>query len=179
MDSLSRIESGTDVAGRARVAEPGIGWSARRGPIGEAIRARLARWWPGVTEWHTDLYAQLGRWEPTDELAQTLQLVLRGDSNQLAASASLARVFGGNPEVGRRLIALTHESVNPWVTAAALDALSRGWPAADDLDEWLHEAERSPSIQLRTVAALALYRRGHRDDERRDATARRFGCALE
>ena len=111
----------------------------RAGPIGEAIRAGLARGWPGVIEWQADLYTQLGSWQPTDELAQTLQLVLRGDSNQLAASSSLARVFGGNPEVGRRLIALTHESVNPWVTAAALDALSRGWPSVEGLDEWLHE----------------------------------------
>ena len=59
--------------------------------------------------------------------------------------------------------------MNPWVTAAALDALSRGWPSAEGLDEWLHEAERSASIQLRTVGALALYRRGRRDDERRDS----------
>ena len=54
------------------------------------------------------------------------------------------------------------------MTAAALDALSRGWPSVDGLDDWLHQAERSPSIQVRTVAALALYRRGRRDDERRD-----------
>ena len=60
----------------------------------------------------------------------------------------------GAPRVGCRLIALTDESVNPWVTAAALDALSRGWPSIDDLDNWLHEAERSPSIQLRTVAEV-------------------------
>ncbi len=141
----------------------------RAGPIGEAIVTRLARWWPGVTEWQEDLYTQLGRWQPTEELAQTLQLVLQGDSNQLVASSTLAGVFGGNPEVGCRLIALTHESVNPWVTAAALDALSRGWPSVDGLDDWLHEAERSPSIQIRTVATLALYRRGRRGDEGRDS----------
>ena len=106
----------------------------RAGPIGEAIVTRLAKWWPGVIEWQPELYAQLGRWQPTEELAQTLQLALRGDSNQLAASSSLATAFGGSPEVGCRLIALARESVNPWVTAAALDALSRGWPSVDGLD---------------------------------------------
>ena len=84
-----------------------------------------------------DLYAQLGHWHPTAELAETLQFALRGDSNQLAAASSLARVFGGSPEVGCKLIALTRESVNPWVTAAALDALSRGWPSIDGLDNWV------------------------------------------
>ena len=49
----------------------------RAGPIGEAIVTRLARWWPGVTEWQAGLYAQLEQWPPTEELAQTLQLVLR------------------------------------------------------------------------------------------------------
>ena len=112
----------------------------RTGPIGEAIVTRLGRWWPGVTKWRSDLYAQLARWEATDEL-----------------------------EVGLRLVALAHDSVNPRVTAAALDALSRGWPSVEGLDEWLHEAERSASIQLRTVGALTLYRRGRRDDERRDS----------
>ena len=67
--------------------------------------------------------------------------------------------------------------MNPWVTAAALDALSRGWPAVDGLDDWLHEAERSPSIQLRTVAILALYRRGRRGDEGRDSLLDALGMS--
>ena len=77
--------------------------------------------------------------------------------------------------MGDRLTTLAHESVNPWVTAAALDALSRGWPSVDDLDNWLHEAEQSPSVQLRVVAALALYRRGRRGDGGRDALLRALG----
>ena len=175
LDSLSRIEAGTDDAEGLELL--GIALDGpRAGPIGEAIVTRLGKWWPGVTKWQADLYAQLGRWHPTEELAETLQLALRGDSNQLAAASSLARVFGGCTEVGHQLVALTHESVNPWVTAAALDALSRGWPSIDGLDSWLHEAERSPSIQLRTVAALALYRRGRRGDEGRDSLLRALGA---
>ena len=177
LDSLSRIESGTDDAEGLELLGMALD-GPRAGPIGEAIVTCLGRWWPGVTEWwQPDLYAQLGRWLPTEELAQTLQLALRGDSHQLAAASSLARVFGGRPEVGCRLIALTHESVNPWVTAAALDALSRGWPSSDGLDNWLHDAERSPSIQMRSVAALALYRRGRRGDEGRDSLLRALGAS--
>ena len=167
-DSLSRIEAGTDDAEGLELLGLALD-GPRAGPIGEAIVTRLARWWPGVTEWQSELYEKLGQWQPTEELAQTLQLALRGDRNQLAAAASLARVFGGSPEVGCRLIALTYQSVNPWVTAAALDALSRGWPSVDGLDDLLHEAERSPSIQMRTVATLALYRRGRRGDEGRNS----------
>lgn len=168
LDSLGRIESGTDDVEGLELLGLALD-GPRAGPIGEEIVARLARWWPGVTEWQSGLYAKLGRWRPTVELAQTLQLAIQGDSNQLAASSSLAGAFGGNPEVGCQLTALAHESVNPWVTATALDALSRGWPSIDGLDDWLHEAERSPSIQIRTVAALALYRRGRRGDEGRDS----------
>ena len=174
LDSLTRIEAGTDDAEGLELLGLALD-GPRAGPIGEAIVTRLARWWPGVIEWQPELYAQLGRWLPTEELAQTLQLALRGDSNQLAASLSLATAFGGSPEVGCRLIALARESVNPWVTAAALDSLSRGWPSVDGLDDWLHEAERSPSIQLRTVAVLALYRRGRRGDEGGDSLLRALG----
>ena len=172
--SLNRIESGTDDAEGLELLGLALD-GPRAGPIGEAIVTRLKRWWPGVTERQADLYTQLGRWPPTEELAQTLQLVLQGDSNQLAASSSLAKVFGGRPDVGDRLIALTHESVNPRVTAAALDALSRGWPSVEGLDDWLHEAEQSPSAQLRAVAALALYRRDRRGDEGRESLLRALG----
>ena len=171
IESLDRIEVGTDDAERLELLGLALD-GPRAGPIGEAIVTRLARWWPGVTEWQANLYAELGRWCPTEELAQTLQLALLGDSNQLAAAASLAKVFGGSPEVGHWLKELVHESMNPWVTSAALDALSRGWPSIDGLDVWLHEAEQSPSVQLRAVSSLALYRRGRRGDEGRDSLLR-------
>ncbi len=174
LDSLSRIEAGTDDAEGLELLGLALD-GPRAGPIGEAIVTRLARWWPGVTEWQENLYAQLGRWRPTEELAQTLQLALVGDRNQLAAAASLAKAFGGSREVGDWLSALAQESMNPWVTAAALDALSRGWPSIDGLDKWLHEAEQSPSVQLRAVAVLALYRRGRRGDEGRDSLLRTLG----
>ena len=175
LDSLSRIEAGTDDAERLELLGLALN-GPRAGAIGEAIVTRLGKWWPGVTDWQESLYAQLGEWRPTEELAQTLQLALQGDRNQLAAAASLAKAFEGSREVGNRLTALIHESVNPWVTAAALDALSRGWPSIDGLHDWLHEAERSPSIQLRTVAALALYWRGRRGDEGRDSLLRALGA---
>ena len=174
LDSLRRIEMGTDDGEGLELLGLTLD-GPRTGPIGEAIVTRLGRWWPGVIEWRSDLYAQLAQWEATDELAETLQFALCGDSNQLAASSCLAEVFGENSEVGHRLVALAHDSVNPWVTAAALDALSRGWPSVEGLDEWLHQAERSPSIQLRTVAALALYRRGGRDEERRNSLVDALG----
>ena len=174
LGSLDRIESGTDDAERLELLGLALD-GPRTGPIGEAIVTRLGRWWPGVTEWQPNLYAQLGRWCPREELAQTLQLALVGDRNQLAAAASLATAFGGNADVGNRLKEIAHESMNPWVTAAALDALSRGWPSTDGLDSWLLEAERSPSVQLRGVAALALYRRGRRGDETRDSLLHALG----
>ena len=174
LDSLSRIEAGTDDAEGLELLGLALD-GPRAGPIGEAIVTRLAKWWPGVTEWQADLYAQLGKWRPTEELAQTLQLALLGDTNQLAAAASLAKVFGGRREVEDWLTALAQESMNPWVTAATLDALSRGWPSIEGLDNWLHEAEQSPSVQLRAVAGLALYRRGRLGDEGRDSLLRALG----
>ena len=168
LDSLSRIETGTNDAERLELLGLALD-GPRHGPIGEAIITRLGRWWPGIAEFQSDLYAELGRWKPTEDLAQTLLCALRGDSDQLAASSSLAKAFGGDHEVGCQLISLAHDSMNPWVTAAALDALSRGWPSTDGLDDWLYEAERSQSVQMRMVAALALYRRGRQGDEGRNS----------
>ena len=168
LDGLRRIEAGTDDAERLEMLGLALD-GPRAGPIGEAIISRLGKWWPGVAEWQENLYAELGGWQPTDELAETLELALRGDRNQVATAKSLARAFGGDGEVGHRLTTLVHDSVNPQVTAAALDALSRGWPSGEGMDGWLKQAERSPSAPLRTVAALAWYRRGRRGDATRDS----------
>ena len=173
--ALDRIEAGTDEAERRELLGLALD-GPRAGPIGEEIVARLGRWWPSVVHWHGSLlYEQLGNWPATPELARTLQRALRGDDNQLAAAAGLARAFRGDAEVGGQLSALAHESEHPWVTAAALDALSRGWPTTAGLDDWLREAERSPSAQLRNVATLALYRRGRRGDVTRDSLLRALG----
>lgn len=171
---LDRIEAGTDDTEGLELLGLALD-GPRTGPIGDEIYARLARWWPGVTRWQGSLFTKLGEWQPSEELAKTLQLALIGDENQLAAAASFAIAFGGNSEIGDRLKMLAQESTNPWVTAAILDSLSRGWPSTNGLDNWLHEAEESPSVQLRTVAALALYRRGRRGDEGRDSLLRALG----
>ena len=171
---LDRIEAGTDDTEGIELLGMALD-GPRTGPVGNEIVTRLARWWPGVTQWQKDLYAKLGRWRPTEELARTLQLVLVGDENQLAAAASLSMAFRGERKIGDMLKTLAQESTNPWVTAAVLDALSRGWPSTDGLDKWLNEAEVSPSVQLRTVAVLALYRRGRRGDEGRDSLLRALG----
>ena len=175
---LDRIEEGTDDTEGLELLGLALD-GPRTGPIGKAIVTRLARWWPGVTKWQEGLYAKLGSWPPMEELAQKLQLALVGDENQLAAAASLATAFKDNREMGDRLKTLSQESTNPWVTASVLDALSRGWPSTDGLDKWLQEAEVSPSIQLRTVAVLALYRHGRRGDEGRDSLLRVLGAGWD
>ena len=171
LDALDRIEVGTNEAERLEL----LGFALdgpRAGPIGEEITTRLDRWWPGVSRWSTSLYKQLGSWPPTDDLARALKRALHSDTNQLAAAESLAHAFGGDPVVGNELEILVYASTNPWVTAAALDALSRGWPSTDGLDGWLQDAARSPSVQLRSGAAMGLYRLGRRSDELRDSLLR-------
>ena len=167
-DSLNQIEEGTNDAERLELLGLALD-GPRAGPIGEEIVDRLARWCPDVNHWDESLYMELGNWPASNELARTLQLALQGDSSQLAAAASLAKVFGGSMEVGDELIDLIHRASNPWVTAATLHALNRGWPSIDGLEDWLKEAEQSPSTQLRSIAALELYRRGRRGNSGRDS----------
>ena len=56
LDSLSRIEAGTDDTEGLELLSLALD-GPRVGPIGEAIITRLGRWWPGVTERQSDLYA--------------------------------------------------------------------------------------------------------------------------
>lgn len=171
LDSLNRIETGTDDVEKTELLGLALD-GPRIGPIGDSIKTRLARWWPGVTEWQQNFYVQLGNWNASEVLAQTLRRAILGDRNQLAAAASLARVFEGNEEVGDWLKTYVHDSSDPSVSAASLYALSTGWSTIDGLDTWLLEAEQSPSIQLQIVASLALHRLGRRSIETRDSLLR-------
>ena len=175
LDSFSRIEKGTNDTERLELLGLALD-SPRGGFIGKEIVNRLERWWPEVNHWRKSLYEELSNWPASDDLARTLQLALQGDESQLAAAACIAKVFGGNLEVGNELTALARTSSNPCVVAASLDALNRGWPLIDGLEDWLWEAEQSPNIQLRTVAALALHQRGRRGDSGRDSLLRALGA---
>ena len=167
-NTLDRIETGPNDTERFELLGLVLD-GPRAGPVGEATITRLERWWPSVLQSQDDLINQLGNWSATDELAETLERALRGDRGQASAAASLAKAFKGNVEVGERLVRLVRESQNPSVTAAALDALSRGWPSLEGVEGWIEDAKHSSSTQLRVVGSLARYRQGRRGDEERHA----------
>lgn len=168
--ALDRIEDSTDQEERLELLELALD-GPRAGPIGEEITARITRWWPAVIPWRARLYAELGNWPSHADLYRCLYLGLHGDvsADRFAAAATLAKTFGGDNAVADQLISLVHSSRNVGITAAALDALSRGWPEIPQLEGLLRQGLESVSTSLQTVSALALYRRGWRDDAARDA----------
>jgi hypothetical protein len=168
--ALDRIEDGTDQEERVELLGLALD-GPRAGPVGEDVTARLSRWWPGTARWRADLYAELASWPDHADLLRCLYLGLHDEepSNRVAAATALATAFGGDDAVETQLISLVHRSSNVSVTAAALDALSRGWPATIQLDGLLQQGAESVSVPLRTVAVLAMYRRGWRGDSARDA----------
>lgn len=161
--ALDRVETSTNEAERRELLGLALD-GPRAGPIGEEIVRRLRTWWPNIVHWQDSLYTQLGRWEPSARLARTLERALHADDCQISAATGLATAFAGDPEVRNRLETLIRTSTDPSVTAAALHAVSQGWPNTRGLDDWLHAAQRSPSVHLRSVAALALYGLGQRGD---------------
>ena len=144
----------------------------RAGPIGEAIVTRLARWGgPGPPSGKQTCTPSLARGARRRSLRRRCNSHSWGTGTSWPPQRVSPRSSGG-ARGGGSADRPRPRVVNPWVTAAALDALSRGWPSTDGLDDWLHEAEQSPSVQLRAVAGLALYRRGRRGNETRDSLLR-------
>ncbi len=167
---LNRIEDGTDSTERLDLLGLALD-GPRAGPVGEEISRRLARWWPGADRWRNDVYEEISSWSPDAELEQALYLGLHDDDllNRSAAAVGIARAFKDNKTVGERLIKVVHRSANAEISAAALDALSRGWSDLQELNGLLEQAVRSSSISLQGVAVLAKYRRGWQGDDARDA----------
>lgn len=167
---LNRIEDGTDAVERLELLGLALD-GPRAGPVGEEIIRRLARWWPGTDRWGSDVYEEISHWTRDDDLARALFLGLHADepSNRLAAAAGISTAFKGDHAFGEQLIQVIHQSSNAGISAAALDALCRGWDDLQELSELLEQAAWSSSLPLRRVAVLAKYRRGWRGDEARDA----------
>jgi hypothetical protein len=83
---------------------------------------------------------------------------------QRAAADSLAAVGRGNEDVGNKLADIAISALDPLKRAAALEALSNGWPEHAKLESAIAWALKTPAPDLRLAAIAARVRRRAQND---------------
>ncbi len=145
------IERGNWMLARREVlkaALTNVGEAALPTPVDD----RLASWAPRRRNYQSDLFESLGAWKPAPDLRHVLLGGLHDEErgNQRSAARALSRVYTSDDGVKQRLTETLRSTLDLSVAAAALEALTLGWPETPGLSE-LHDAafaSRDPTLRL-------------------------------
>jgi CRP-like cAMP-binding protein len=125
--------------------------------VGEAtsptsVDDRLALWTPRRAKYLSYLFEALGGWKPSPDLRDVLLGGLHDEErdNQRTAARALVSLYAGDEGVQQRLMDTLRSTLDLSVAAAALEALTLGWPETPGLSV-LHDAaftSREPTLRL-------------------------------
>ena len=98
----------------------------------------------------------LGGWKPAPDLREVLLRAIHDEerANQRSAARALGRLYAGDESVQQRLRDTLRSTLDLSVAAAALEALTLGWPETPHLSE-LHDAafgSREPTLRLAGIS---------------------------
>lgn len=168
-DAFTEIETGTWMPLRRSLlslAVDGLQSDALR----TVVESRIQRWFPDRHRYRSGVYEAVGGWPSAPETLELLwDGILNGsDSDRIAAASSLATVFGEQEQVGKRLDRLLRCPADSDIHAAALQALTLGWPSWPGIEGLIADARESIIPDLRLVAIRALIAAGRHSLEDRD-----------
>ena len=134
------------------------------------VRRRLNLWAPARASHRSSLMSQLGRWDATPALSETIWRGLHDEDQgvQRAAAAAYARAFRNCHSARERLVQGLADAWSVTASAAMLEALIHGWTDHEDTARLADEAARSVDPDLRLVGAFGRAEAGRKTDTDRD-----------
>jgi len=124
--------------------------------LGPKVSGKLRQWFP---RWHSyglaEAFQAIGKWPDDPGIQSTLWRGLHDEYFGAAqvAARSIAKRFGGHIHIGESLRKLIAAPPSVSTAAAAIEALSRGWPQHPKIDDILNAARKSDS-SLVAIAAV-------------------------
>jgi hypothetical protein len=128
------------------------------------LRAAPREMWPAVLR-------AASNWEADELLLDMLWHALLTDSDEVhrVAGRVLGTAFGGDNEVAGRLAELANTTRLPYRRAAAIEALSLGWPQHEALDSLIATGRDHADFAIRHSSIAADLRRGNMTAANRSA----------
>jgi hypothetical protein len=154
--TFEQIETGTWLPFRERLLQrilDGLRSAKARG----TIEAKVPEWFPSRLHWRPFIFRAMEGWTSDPCILHCLERALPDEDTgvQRSAAHSLARIAEGDPVIGSRVADAARHADDPHARAAAVEALSLGWPDHVELPEILEIAGQSiaPTLQLAAIAA--------------------------
>lgn len=139
--------------------------------LGPLVADKMRGWTPKRASYRTALLEALGGWSPSADLLEVLWRSMHDEDrgSQRSAAQALARVYGGDAEVGARLQRTAAGTKRLAVAAAVLEALVAGWDGCEELSALYDQAAGSLDSAVRLLGIHGRLSRGSpRSDRDRD-----------
>ncbi len=143
----------------------------RSSTVAAQCLGRIVNWLTSRSEWdRAGLLAELGIWQHTEDLLNTLILALHDECVQcrFGAAESLAKAFAAETIARDRLSELATCWPDTGVRAAALHGLGKGWPQFEGLNLLADDASRSVDVDLALIGIDLRVKVNRHDDNDRD-----------
>jgi hypothetical protein len=152
-ETFQAIETGSRMSHRETLLGHALGGLAFT-RVRELVKAKLRSWFPCWSNYRSDIYEAMGGWPAEPEVIECLWKAMHDQepSNQRAAARALAKIGRNDPDVGNRIAKLTRFAEEPNTRAVALEALVRGWPTHDQVNELLASAQVSVDANVRMAS---------------------------
>jgi hypothetical protein len=133
----------------------------------DVAKRAMSRWIFRSGDSRASWFEGFADWSARSDVIQALLVCLNDEDSivQRAAAESLARVAGGDQDVGNLITDIAYSSLDPGANAAAIRALSLGWSDHPSLWSLISEATKSRSQELHLTAVWAKVRLGRREDQ--------------
>ena len=162
---FEQIEESSWMPHRQRLLENALK-GLRSAKTRELVKGRLVRWFPERIWEYQDIFSVMKNWPKCPEVIECLFKGFHSEhpTNQISSAISLATVAGGDPEIGERIVKLARNAIDPIIRAAALQALTIGWPSHDALTKIVEDAYKSISPELKFAAFFSIIKQGKQTD---------------
>jgi hypothetical protein len=148
-EAFRAIETGDRMSHRVKLlgyALGGLSSTKVRGLVKDKVRT----WFPCRDRPNPHIYEAMARWPADSAVIDCLWRAMHDEepSSQQAAARTLARIGGGDADLGQRVSNLARAAEDPHTRAAALEALVRGWPSLNPVLGILEAALQSGSTEV-------------------------------
>ena len=164
--TFARIETGSWMPQQERLLRRALD-GLRSARVRGMVETKVPQWFPSRLAWRPAVFQAMARWPREPHVLDCLQKAMLDEDVgvQRSAARSLVDLAAGDPAVGDRVALAARHAEDPTARAAAVEALSRGWPDHVARPRVLDAARGSVSPEQRIAAIVARIGRAEQTTE--------------
>ena len=166
VQAITAVEQGERLAHQGHVLDRVLG-GINNPRTSSLVSDAISRWVYDRAISRAAALAAVAAWPPVPETWHVLTVALNDNDNhvQRAAGHLIPQIYSGDQQARHLLLTAANSSQRATTRAAALDALTRGWPEDPAAEELAARARQSVAVELVIAAIDAAVRRGITADD--------------